>query len=130
RLEIDELEELEEDEPQAPTGGPPGHPLGTPLHAPEWEHEHSAAEVDEPRADERLEHEPRDRGRAPAADEDRTERPEQQEAGVLDIVPDGFGFLRVAGLGRSREDVYVPRAVVRELGLRKGDEVAGAVRRG
>src|SRR6266702_2383492 len=38
------------------------------------------------------------------------------QAGVLDLVPDGFGFLRVEGLGRSRDDVYVTRAIVRRLG--------------
>jgi transcription termination factor Rho len=51
------------------------------------------------------------------------------QAGVLDLVPDGFGFLRVEGLGRSRDDVYVTRAIVRRLGLRRGDEVAGRTRR-
>ena len=57
------------------------------------------------------------------------ERPEPVgvRAGVLDIVPDGFGFLRVEGLRRSDDDVYVSRSLVKSLGLRSGDELAGPV---
>jgi transcription termination factor Rho len=65
------------------------------------------------------------------------ERPAQTEAepeptevrgGVLDLVPDGYGFLRTEGLGRSDDDVYVSRSLVKQLGLRSGDELAGPVR--
>jgi transcription termination factor Rho len=48
--------------------------------------------------------------------------------GVLDVVPDGFGFLRVEDFGRSDEDVFVPRSEVRRLGLRPGDEISGRAR--
>jgi transcription termination factor Rho len=48
---------------------------------------------------------------------------------VLDLVPDGYGFLRAEGLGRSDDDVYVSRSLVRSLGLRSGDELSGPVRR-
>jgi transcription termination factor Rho len=53
--------------------------------------------------------------------------PVGEARGVLDLVPDGYGFLRVEGLGRSEEDVYVSRSLVSSLGLRSGDEVSGAV---
>jgi transcription termination factor Rho len=49
-------------------------------------------------------------------------------SGVLEVVPDGYGFVRVRGFSRSNEDVYVSAALVRELGLRRGDEVRGSVR--
>jgi transcription termination factor Rho len=48
--------------------------------------------------------------------------------GVLDLVADGYGFVRVAGLVRSDGDAYVPRTLVRRYGLRKGEEVSGLVR--
>lgn len=54
--------------------------------------------------------------------------PTEVRSGVLDVVPDGYGFLRTEGLGRSDDDVYVSRSLVRSLGLRSGDQVAGAIR--
>ena len=48
--------------------------------------------------------------------------------GVLDLVADGYGFVRVDGLVRSDDDAYVPRTLVRKYGLRKGEEVSGLVR--
>jgi transcription termination factor Rho len=53
--------------------------------------------------------------------------PTEARSGVLDVVPDGYGFLRVEGLGRSDEDVYVSRSLVKNLGLRSGDELSGPV---
>ena len=62
--------------------------------------------------------------------EDESPEDEKQEraAGVLDLVPDGYGFLRVGGLKRSEDDLYVSRALVRRLGLRTGDELSGPKR--
>jgi transcription termination factor Rho len=48
-------------------------------------------------------------------------------SGVLDLVGDGYGFVRVEGLGRSDADPYVSRTLVRRFGLRRGDEVGGLV---
>jgi len=48
--------------------------------------------------------------------------------GVLDLRNEGFGFLRVNGYLPSKQDAYVPVKMVRELGLRKGDEIVGASR--
>jgi transcription termination factor Rho len=56
-----------------------------------------------------------------------SEEPAESRSGVLDLVPDGYGFLRVEGLGRSDEDVYVSRSLVSSIGLRSGDEVSGPV---
>src|SRR6476620_6982604 len=49
-------------------------------------------------------------------------------SGILDIVDEGFGFMRRHGLLPSPEDVYVSSSQVRRFGLRIGDRVAGAVR--
>jgi transcription termination factor Rho len=47
--------------------------------------------------------------------------------GILDLVAEGYGFVRVGGLTRSPEDPYMSRTLVREFGLRRGDEVTGRV---
>ena len=48
--------------------------------------------------------------------------------GILDIVDEGFGFMRRHGLLPSPEDVYVSSSQVRRSGLRIGDRISGAVR--
>ena len=48
--------------------------------------------------------------------------------GILDIVDEGYGFMRRHGLLPSQDDVYVSSSQVRRFGLRIGDRVAGAVR--
>ncbi|MGE5635426.1 MAG: Rho termination factor N-terminal domain-containing protein, partial [Nocardioidaceae bacterium] len=53
---------------------------------------------------------------------------EQLVAGVLDVLPNGSGFLRLEPAGHSRGDVYVAPAQIRRCELRPGDEVAGPVR--
>ncbi|MDO4499270.1 MAG: transcription termination factor Rho [Coriobacteriaceae bacterium] len=48
--------------------------------------------------------------------------------GVLDILADGYGFLRTEGYLPSEHDVYVGASVIRRNGLRKGDFVKGQIR--
>ena len=48
--------------------------------------------------------------------------------GILDILPDGYGFLRTQGYLPSEEDVYVSMSQIRRFGLRRGDEVSGLIR--
>src|SRR3954462_1841695 len=48
--------------------------------------------------------------------------------GILDIVDEGYGFMRRHGLLPSSDDVYVSSSQVRRFGLRIGDRVTGAVR--
>ena len=48
--------------------------------------------------------------------------------GVLEIVDDGFGFLRGPSLLPGLNDVYVSQSQIRRFGLRTGDYVVGAVR--
>ncbi len=49
-------------------------------------------------------------------------------AGVLDILQDGYGFLRTQGYLPSETDAYVGLATIRRNGLRKGDYVCGQTR--
>jgi transcription termination factor Rho len=54
--------------------------------------------------------------------------PEELVGGVLDIFPNGSGFVRVDPAGQSRGDVYVSPAQIRRCELRAGDQIAGPVR--
>jgi transcription termination factor Rho len=63
-----------------------------------------------------------------------TEDPETEDVetedivGVLDRMPQGYGFLRLSGLGANEGDVYVSASQIRRCELRPGDEVAGPAR--
>ncbi|HIS40152.1 MAG TPA: transcription termination factor Rho [Candidatus Aphodovivens avistercoris] len=48
--------------------------------------------------------------------------------GVLDILADGYGFLRTQGYLPSEQDCYVGLSTIRRNGLRKGDMVRGQTR--
>ena len=71
--------------------------------------------------------------------EERRLREEQERAeeianaptltGILDLLPDGYGFLRTSGYMPGPEDIYVSVSQVRKASLRKGDVVAGKIRR-
>jgi transcription termination factor Rho len=49
-------------------------------------------------------------------------------AGVLEVVSEGFGFLRGPRLLPSSDDIYVSQSQIRRFGLRTGDLVSGRVR--
>jgi transcription termination factor Rho len=48
--------------------------------------------------------------------------------GILDVLGEGFGFLRTSGYLPGPDDVYVSLSQIRRFALRKGDEVAGKIR--
>jgi transcription termination factor Rho len=50
--------------------------------------------------------------------------------GVLEILPDGFGFLRSPGYNYlpGADDIYVSPSQIRKFGLRKGDTLEGQIR--
>ena len=50
--------------------------------------------------------------------------------GVLDVLNDGFGFLRSAETNylSGPDDIYVSPSQIRRLGLRTGDEISGEIR--
>jgi transcription termination factor Rho len=56
--------------------------------------------------------------------------PEEEDVrtGVLDILPNGSGFMRSDPFAHSRDDVYVSPAQIRRCELRAGDEISGPVR--
>jgi len=73
---------------------------------------------------------------APAFDDEKVEEhaavepePEAEvRAGVLDVLPNGSGFLRGGELSQGRDDVYVSPSQIRRCELRTGDDVAGPIR--
>lgn len=52
----------------------------------------------------------------------------QFSSGVLEILPDGFGFLRPSHFLPSYDDIYVSSSQIRRFDLRTGDLVGGQVR--
>jgi transcription termination factor Rho len=81
--------------------------------------------IEEPEAEEEPAPEPE-----PEAEPEPEPEPEPEEirAGILDVLPNGSGFIRAEPYRQSREDVYVSPAQIRRCELRPGDEVSGPVR--
>ncbi len=82
---------------------------------------------------------PEQYGTMPASSESIAEKPAFQPAepveietvpgeGVLDIVDDGFGFLRSDRYLPSALDIYVSASQIRRFSLRQGDLVSGQIR--
>jgi len=65
------------------------------------------------------------RPKKPAAAEEENVK---MSKGTLDLLPDGFGFLRTRGYNQSDTDIYVSLSQIRRFSLRRGDEVTGQVR--
>ena len=71
----------------------------------------------------------RDRDRnKPRERQERVEGPPIPCRGILDVLPDGFGFLRTAGFTQGENDVYVSLSQIRRFALRRGDLIDGHVR--
>lgn len=51
-----------------------------------------------------------------------------QAQGVLEIMPDGYGFLRPFSYLPSHEDIYVSPSQIRKFEMKTGDRVSGQVR--
>ena len=68
------------------------------------------------------------RGEAESAPRDEPEE-EELRTGVLDILPNGSGFMRDDPFAHSRDDVYVSPAQIRRCELRSGDTISGPVRK-
>ena len=52
----------------------------------------------------------------------------EEGGGILELHPDGYGFLRNANYQPSTKDIYVSMAQIRRFGLRTGDMVKGKIR--
>ena len=61
-------------------------------------------------------------------DDDPNAEPGEIRVGVLDILPEGYGFLRTTGYLPGDKDVYVSQSAVRRHGLRRGDVIEGPIR--
>ncbi|MDR7602494.1 MAG: Rho termination factor N-terminal domain-containing protein, partial [Armatimonadota bacterium] len=46
-------------------------------------------------------------------------------SGILEVMAEGYGFLRTHGYLPSPEDIYVSPSQIKRFGLRVGDEVLG-----
>ena len=60
--------------------------------------------------------------------EEHDERDAEPVSGILDILPQRYGFLRLKGLESADGDVYISASQIRRCELRTGDEVAGPAR--
>ena len=52
----------------------------------------------------------------------------QEGSGILELHPDGYGFLRAPSFLPSTKDIYVSMAQIRRFGLRTGDFIEGKIR--
>lgn len=86
-----------------------------------WDEDRRERDGDERR--ERDRDEGRDGDREPARDE-----PTEPVSGVLDILPQRYGFLRLKGIEAAADDVYISASQIRRCELRTGDEVSGPAR--
>ena len=68
----------------------------------------------------------RRRGRGPQEPIDESEL--EVREGILDILPEGYGFLRCTGYLPGEKDVYVAANIVRKNRFRKGDICTGPIR--
>jgi transcription termination factor Rho len=52
----------------------------------------------------------------------------QAKKGILEIMQEGYGFLRANGLMPGSDDIYISQSQIRRFDIRPGDEVEGQVR--
>ena len=81
----------------------------------------------------RMSREERRRDRDRRREREREDREEEIatapiRTGILDVLPEGYGFLRTTGYLPGPEDIYVSLSQIRRFGLRRGDQIAGKVR--
>jgi len=61
-------------------------------------------------------------------DDDTGAEPGEVRTGVLDVLPEGYGFLRTSGYLPGDRDVYISQGQIRKHGLRRGDVIEGPIR--
>src|SRR5215204_6434898 len=82
-----------------------------------------------PAPEHRRQQQRQDERRRPDRRQDRGNRGDEQvQSGILDVLPDGFGFLRTGGYSQSKGDVYVSTSQIKRFNLRRGDHVTGQIR--
>ena len=90
--------------------------------------EYEADVADAPKAEERPRRSRGGRGRDRDRDQDNGGGEERSVEGVVELLANGSGFVRVAPPEPSDDDVYVSAAQIRRCELVSGDKVAGPVR--
>jgi transcription termination factor Rho len=70
----------------------------------------------------------KDRRQEQRGDRDGKGGEENVQSGILDVLPDGFGFLRTGGYSQSKGDVYVSTSQIKRFNLRRGDHIVGQIR--
>ncbi|MBR2743226.1 MAG: transcription termination factor Rho [Clostridia bacterium] len=108
----------------APAPGGESAPAGreiSPHSAPEGEKSEPAPPEERPA--------PRDEAADTQTAEQETGDNRRDAGGVLDILTDGFGFLRGQNFLPGPEDIYVSPTQIRRFRLRQGDELWGVVRK-
>ena len=70
----------------------------------------------------------REKGERHDGRQDGRQQEGQGQSGVLDVLPDGFGFLRTNGYSQGKGDVYVSTSQIKRFNLRRGDHVVGQIR--
>lgn len=105
----------------------------------------SSSKVEQPKRDDHIKKRTRqDKGHQPASNNGHKERESNksqvdifadpnthvQAEGVLEIITDGYGFLRSADYNylSSPDDVYVSSNQIKSLGLKTGDTITGTIR--
>jgi transcription termination factor Rho len=83
---------------------------------------------EEPESEEGAPEEPEPEEAPPEQAEPEEEPAGEPVTGVLDRMPQGYGFLRLSGLQEAEGDVYVSASQIRRCELRPGDEVSGPAR--
>lgn len=77
---------------------------------------------------EQVPYQPQETGANPAVNELLAAGSCEDGAGVLELHPDGYGFLRSEYFLPSSKDIYVSMAQIRRFGLRTGDKISGKTR--
>jgi transcription termination factor Rho len=70
----------------------------------------------------------REKGERQDGRQDGRQQEGQGQSGILDVLPDGFGFLRTNGYSQGKGDVYVSTSQIKRFNLRRGDHVVGQIR--
>jgi len=133
QVELPAIEEIRPADGEVRPGAEPGHPRSE---GEDEAGEGEAAEGEEPGEDrwEGGSRNKRRRRRGGGSIGGERREPYYDEAelevreGILDILPESYGFLRVTGYLPGERDVYVAANQIRKYGLRKGDVIAGPVR--
>lgn len=107
--------------------------------------EHVSQKTDVPRPEEKANSGRRERNLVPPPEKDKFRQKDQQRKdeeayaefdgvvsseGVLEIMPDGYGFLRSSDYNylNSPDDIYVSQSQIKLFGLKTGDNVKGSIR--